>query len=121
MKEKGVDLMFKKVATLSEVQQTIQEQKLVFLYIGQQNCSVCHGLKPQIEALLESYEDVVMLELDGGQVPEVAEAFNVLTVPVLLLFVEGREYLRKARIINTREFSMEFAKIVTGYREMVGN
>lgn len=112
--------MLKKVARLSDAQRTIQEEKLVFLYIGQPNCSVCHSLKPQIERLLEEYQEVVMLELDAVEVPEVAEAFNVLTVPVLLLFVEGREYLRKARIVNTREFSTEFAKIINGYREMVG-
>ncbi|MBP1043873.1 thioredoxin family protein [Vagococcus sp. BWB3-3] len=111
--------MLKKVSTLADARRYIQEEQLVFLYIGQPNCSVCHSLKPQVERLLESYDDVTMLEIDALEVPEVAEAFNVLTVPVLLLFVEGREYLRKARIIHTKEFSAEFAKIVTGYREMV--
>lgn len=110
--------MFKKVDML-EAQRYIQTEKLVFLYIGQSNCSVCHSLKPQIGGLLEVYDDVIKLEIDALIAPEVAEAFNVLTVPVLLLFVEGREYLRKARIINTRELSVDFAKIVLGYREMV--
>lgn len=110
--------MLKKVDML-EAQRYIQEEKLVFLYIGQPNCSVCHSLKPQIDVLLEAYDDVIKLEIDALAAPEVAEAFSVLTVPVLLLFVEGREYLRKARIINTREFSVDVAKIVRGYREMV--
>ena len=46
---------------------------------------------------------------------EVAGEFQVLTVPVVLLFVEGKEYLRKARIIQTAQFKSEVEKIVTGY------
>lgn len=112
--------MFTKMTTLAETQATIEEEPLVFLYIGQPNCSVCHSLKPQIESLLAPYEDVKLIELDALEVPEVAESFDVLTVPVLLLFVEGREYLRKARIVHTQAFSLEFEKIISGYREMVG-
>lgn len=110
--------MFIKDIGLSDVRATIAHEKLVFLYIGQANCQVCHSLKPQIEELLASFTDVTMIELDALEEPEVAEAFNILTVPVLLLFVEGREYLRRARIINTKEFLNDFEKIVSGYREM---
>jgi len=109
--------MFKK-SDLSSAKKMIQGKDLVFLYISQPNCSVCHGLKPQIEQILMCYDDLVQVELDALEVPEVAEAFDVLTVPVLLLYVEGREYLRKARIVNTKEFSYEVSKIIHGYREM---
>lgn len=105
----------KSVAAVKEV---IQSESLTFLYIGQENCSVCHGLKPQISKIMSAYPEVRLVELDALEVPDVAEAFQVLTVPVLLLFVEGKEYLRKARIVNTMNFKQDVHKIITGYQQM---
>ncbi|GEQ61706.1 putative thioredoxin or thiol-disulfide isomerase [Vagococcus lutrae] len=100
---------------IETVKQHIAEEKLSLLYIGQENCSVCHGLKPQIQKIMSEFPDVYTMEVDAMDVPEVAGEFQVLTVPVVLLFVEGKEYLRKARIIQTAQFKSEVEKIVTGY------
>lgn len=103
---------------LADVKKVIQNEPLTFVYIGQKNCSVCHGLKPQINKIMSGYPQVRLVELDALEVPEVAEAFQVLTVPVLLLFVEGKEYLRQARIVNTSRFKQDVHKIITGYQQM---
>ncbi|WEB82232.1 thioredoxin family protein [Vagococcus lutrae] len=100
---------------IETVKQHIADEKLSLLYIGQKNCSVCHGLKPQIQKIMSEFPDVYTMEVDAMDVPEVAGEFQVLTVPVVLLFVEGKEYLRKARIIQTAQFKAEVEKIVTGY------
>ncbi len=115
---KEVDQVFNQYNQLSEVREVIAKEQLVFLYIGQENCSVCHGLKPQIEKIIANYPEIATVELDAIKTPAVAEAFQVLAVPVLLLFVEGKEYLRKARIVNTSEFSQQLEKIVLGVRSM---
>lgn len=112
--------MFQMLNTLEEAQRIIKETPLTFLYISQKNCSVCHGLKPQIEKILSEYPDMRLIELDALDVPEVAGAYQVLTVPVLMLFVEGKEYLRKARIVHTAEFKQEVNRIVTGYHSVLG-
>ncbi|QIL46722.1 thioredoxin family protein [Vagococcus coleopterorum] len=106
------------IKELNHAKEIINENELVFVYIGQENCSVCHGLKPQIKQIMNQFEGVTQIELDALRTPEVAEAFQVLTVPVLLLFVEGHEYLRKARIVNTREFKQDIEKIILGYQGM---
>lgn len=110
-----------RVNQISTAQEIITKEPLTFVYIGQKNCSVCHGLKPQIGKIMAAYPQVKLIELDALEVPEVAEAFQVLTVPVLLLFVEGKEYLRKARIVNTMTFKQDIHKIITGYQQMVGS
>ena len=110
--------MFQKMQTINETQRKIATEQLVFVYIGQKNCSVCHSLKPQVETILREYSDIVLLELDALETPMVAEAFQVLTVPVLLFFIDGKEYLRKARIVNTQELKAAIDKIVLGVRSM---
>lgn len=101
-----------------EVKEEIKKNPIVLLYIGQNNCGVCHSLKPQVENIMLDFDDVKKIELDASQVPEVAEAFQVLTVPVILLFIEGKEYLRRARIVHLNEFKQDVTKIITGYKKM---
>lgn len=102
---------------LDEILEDIKQQPIAFLYIVTTGCSVCHGLQPQVEAIFEKFPEVHGMVVDSLKVPEVAAEFQALTAPVLLLFVEGKEYLRKARMINTKEFEEDVKKIVHGYIE----
>lgn len=111
----------KKIKEMSEVHQIIKNQPVVLLYIGQHHCSVCHSLKPQVSNIVKEFQDITMIEIDALETPRVAEAFDVLTVPVILLFIEGKEYLRRARMINTVAFKNDVSKIIHSYQNMVGN
>lgn len=107
--------MFQKISDIQSLEEKIKQNKLVFVYFGQPGCSVCHSLKPQIEKKLSTYQnDVLFLEVNTLEIPEVAGAFQIMTAPVTLLFVEGQEYMRKARIIPLNDLEQSVAKIVTG-------
>ena len=45
----------KTVQEYSDLEQAIQENDLVFLYVSQPQCSVCQSLLPKVEELLEDY------------------------------------------------------------------
>ncbi|HLS66963.1 MAG TPA: thioredoxin family protein, partial [Pseudogracilibacillus sp.] len=75
--------------TMAEIDELISANELSFLYVSQENCSVCHGLEPQIKQMLEKYPRIVAKKVDASEVPEVAGKFSVFTAPVLLLFVHG--------------------------------
>jgi len=97
--------------SIDEIEQFIASNQLSFLYISQQNCSVCHGLEPQIKQLLENYPNIVARKVDASEVPEVAGKFSVFTAPVLLLFVYGKEYIREARFVQTAKLDEKLARI----------
>ena len=107
---------FKNLTSLEEVNNFIEENELAFLYFTTPNCSVCHGLKPQIEAMLAKYPKINSREIDASLVPEAAGQFSVFTAPVLLLFVAGREYIREARIVQTQKLDDNINRI---YKDMV--
>lgn len=86
-----------------------------FLYISRPNCSVCVSLLPQIETVFEDFPQVKTAYVNQANVPEVAGRFNIFTVPVLILFVNGKEYLREARIVPIEPFREKVSKIVNGY------
>src|SRR5699024_1101860 len=102
---------FKQLSSIEEIDAFIQEHQLSFLYISRENCSVCHGLLPQVQELMEKYPEIQLAHIDADEVEEVAGRFSIFTVPVLLLFVEGKEYVREARIVHLQLFDEKVNKI----------
>lgn len=102
----------KKVYTLADIQTTISENKFSLLYISRDNCSVCHGLLPQIEEVLENFPIVKAVHVDADDVPEIAGQFSIFTVPVVLVFVEEKEMIRKARFVPVEEFRAELSRLI---------
>jgi len=81
--------------------QLITENTFVLICFSGQNCSVCQAVKPKIEKLVvENFSKVILIEIKTEQQPELAASLSVFTVPVILFFVEGREYIRMVRIID---------------------
>lgn len=91
---------FKILTELEAVEQFIQDNELAILYISRPNCSVCHGLLPQVKELMEKYPKIQLGHIDASEVEKVAGRFSVFTVPVLLLYINGKEYVREARIVH---------------------
>ncbi|MCM3740525.1 thioredoxin family protein [Oceanobacillus luteolus] len=91
---------FQELETIDEINTFIEDHSLAFLYISRDNCSVCHALLPKVQELMKSYPKIKLGHLHADKVEAVAGHFSIFTVPVLLLFVEGKEYIREARIVH---------------------
>lgn len=102
---------FKDLTSLEGVNNFIDQNELAFLYFTTPNCSVCHGLQPQIEEMLTKYPEIKSRHIDASIVPEAAGQYSVFTAPVLLLFVEGKEYIREARIVQTQKLDDDINRI----------
>lgn len=102
---------FQDLKTLEEIESFINVNELAFLYFTTPNCSVCHGLLPQIEMIMEKYPQIKTAHIDASEIREAAGQFSIFTAPVLLLFVDGREYIREARIVHTKQFEEKVQRI----------
>lgn len=60
---------------------------------------------PKIQARTANAEDI----------PEIAGYFSIFTVPVLILFADGKEMVREARFVHVEEFKMKVSKIYEGF------
>src|SRR5690625_1270491 len=107
---------FQELSSIEEIEHFIQDNLLAFLYITQPNCSVCHGLEPQITSILNKYPQIQARKINAGTVTEIAGRCSVFTAPVLLLLIDGKEYIREARIVQTDLFEEKLSRI---YKNMV--
>jgi len=90
--------------TLETTQQTLQNNDAVMLYFSAPTCNVCHALKPKlIEAVSAEFPMFVIESIDISETPEIASHFTVFTIPTVLIYFQGREFLRKSRHMSVGE------------------
>lgn len=105
---------FKELQNMNEIEAFVLNHKLAFLFISKPNCSVCHSLLPQIKAVMKQYPQIKTACVNTDHVPEIAGRYNIFTVPVLILFYQGKEYLREARFVRIAPFNEKIKRIVDG-------
>ncbi|MBM7554366.1 thioredoxin family protein [Thalassobacillus pellis] len=103
----------KQAFSIEEVKQEIQQTGVTLLFIGSETCSVCHSLLPQVEKVSSKYPSLSSVRVKAEDAREVAGEFSVLTVPVVLLFIEGKEVYRKARFVPIGELDGQIAKLIS--------
>ncbi|MFA5216151.1 thioredoxin family protein [Sulfuricurvum sp.] len=90
--------------TLETIQQTLDQNDAVMLYFSAPTCNVCHALKPKlVEAIITEFPIFMMESIDISEIPEIASHFSVFTIPTVLIFFQGREFLRKSRHMSVGE------------------
>jgi hypothetical protein len=72
-------------------------------------------LLPQVEEVMKDFPNIQTRLVNAGKVPEIAGYLMAFTVPVLVLYVNGKEYLREARIVQVEKFRKDVARIYEGF------
>ncbi|EXJ23002.1 Thioredoxin [Alkalibacterium sp. AK22] len=103
---------FKEAKSLHEVRELIDQEKLVLCFFYGEHCSVCHGVMPQLKPVIDGFSKLKSIQADVEKMPEFSGAYTVFTVPVVLLFFEGKEVLRMARFIEKEKLRHQINKIL---------
>jgi len=92
------------IRTEADFKRCLEAQKGVLFYFATQSCSVGEALEPKVKELLsEKYPKLKYRFVDMNMAKELSAALQVFVEPTLLLFVEGKEYIRKSRHIGLME------------------
>ncbi|BCD62550.1 thioredoxin 1 [Nitratiruptor sp. YY08-26] len=105
-----------KMQSLEQIEKRIASKPAVLLYVSAPACSVCDALKPKVvELFTKEFPQVVLLEANIADIPELAGRFNILSAPAILLFFDGKEFAREGRNVSLELFSERVAKIYNLY------
>lgn len=98
--------VYQTVETIEQFEELKEKEDAVLVYFSHEKCNVCKVLKPKVAELLkEDYPKVKMIYADTVNSPEIAGQNSVFAVPTIVVFMGGREYIRKSRNIGIRELS----------------
>ena len=100
--------MFEQVESFEAFLKLKEEEPALLAYFSTETCNVCKVLKPKVAELIQaSFPKVKMVYIQTDKLPEVAAQNQVYAVPTLLVYFEGREYIRKSRNIGIGELERE--------------
>ncbi|WP_294966118.1 thioredoxin family protein [Sulfurimonas sp.] len=94
--------------TIENINKTIEKNMAVMVYFSAPTCNVCHALKPKLlEALDANFDDFKVESVDISKSEEIAPHFNVFAIPTILIFLDGKEFIRKSRNMSVDEVIRE--------------
>jgi thiol-disulfide isomerase/thioredoxin len=71
------------------------------IYFSTPNCTVCKVLRPKlIEFINSDFPRISMAYVNIEKLPDFAAQASIFSVPTILIYFEGKEFLRKSRNIN---------------------
>jgi len=86
---------------LESVQKIIGDETGVLLYFSGENCNVCHALRPKFKELFDKeFPLIKQIYLDAHENPEISAHFQVFSVPTMIVFLDGREFVREGRAVS---------------------
>ncbi|MDA8837930.1 thioredoxin family protein [Candidatus Poseidoniales archaeon] len=75
--------------TEPEFAETVENNEIVLLYFWAEWCGPCKAYGPVYERVSEDFPDVVFAKIDTEAEPQLAQAFNVRSIPTTIAFKEG--------------------------------
>ncbi|MDB4583570.1 thioredoxin family protein [Draconibacterium sp.] len=89
----------------------LKEEPAVLAYFSTDACTVCKVLKPKVQELVKNeFSQIKLVYVKSDVLPEIAAQNQVFAAPTILIFFDGREYIRKSRNIGIGELQQEIAR-----------
>lgn len=90
--------------TIENINKSIKENIAVMVYFSAPTCNVCHALKPKLlEELNKNFPAFEVESVDISVEEDIAPHFGVYAIPTVLIFLDGKEFVRKSRHMSVSE------------------
>ncbi|MDH3321904.1 MAG: thioredoxin family protein [Flavobacteriaceae bacterium] len=105
-------MAFNTVSTEAEFESAKAQNLGVLFYFSTISCSVGEALEPKVMALLEKeFPKIPFYFVDMNASPEVSANNQVFVEPTILVFFDGKETIRKSRIVSIDDLSQAIERI----------
>ena len=93
---------------IRNLKEIIANEPAVLVYFKNDSCAPCIALRPKVEELIESqFPKTKFIIVDSVRNPELNGEFQVFANPTLLVFFDGKEYIRKSKYVSIPELQAE--------------
>ena len=96
---------------IETIENRLKSELAVGLYFSAPTCNVCHALKPKLlEVFKRNFSQLTVISIDISETPEIASHFGVFAIPTLLIYLDGKEFLRKSRHMSVDQVVEEIKR-----------
>lgn len=104
-----------RVSSEGEILKLINDNEMVVIYFTGRDCGACEAIKSKIESVLRGLPNIMSVEIDGEKNLELAAKYDVFSLPIFLLYIEGKETLRIGRNVDL----LDLERNIKRYYEMI--
>ena len=91
-----------KIKTYNDLLETIKNKEKFLLYIKSEGCSVCEADFQRVKEIVDE-NNYTSYYIQADEMTEAVGQLNLYSAPVVILFYNGKEIHRQARIIDFSE------------------
>ncbi|UCE93635.1 MAG: thioredoxin family protein [Flavobacteriaceae bacterium] len=100
------------VSDKQEFEKILEANRGILFYFATDSCVVGGAVEPKVRQLLdEKFDKIAFCFINMNISPEISASHQVFVEPTLLLFIDGKEYLRRSRNINMIELEDAIQRI----------
>jgi len=97
--------------SIETIEKRLKTELAVGLYFSAPTCNVCHALKPKLLTAFDAnFSQLNIISIDISETPEIASHFGVFSIPTLLVYLDGKEFLRKSRHMSVDQVVAEIKR-----------
>ncbi len=97
---------------LEELELKIKNNIGIMIYFSGEKCGVCHALRPKIKVLFnDNFPLIEQIFLDANENAEIASSLNVFSIPTMLVYLDGKEFLREGRNMSIVQIDDKMSRI----------
>ena len=110
--------MIKMIKNLNELESEITQSLGVLVYFSNDVCNVGKALMPKIELLVnEKFPRLNMVQVNTKETPDISAQHMIFTVPCIVVYMGGKEFLRESRNISVEALSSKLEEV---YKQLIG-
>jgi len=96
----------------TEIHNFIAKNPAVLLYFYNDNCAPCRVLRPKVQQMVEEeFPNVKFYLVNTEQEAIISAHYGIFASPTLLIFFEGKEYIRESKNISISELHDKIDRI----------
>jgi len=90
---------------IKDIKSLIADKTAVLLYFYNDSCAPCKVLRPKVREFIESdFPKIEFQLINAEKYPLTTAEYGVFSSPTILVFFEGKEYIRESKNISVSEF-----------------
>ena len=103
--------LFETLENIAELQAVSAEMPGAVVYFSTTACNVCKVLKPKVMSLFAAdFPQLRRCFVDCDATPEISAQLSIFTVPTVVVFLDGREFLRESRHFSVELLGAQVAR-----------
>jgi thiol-disulfide isomerase/thioredoxin len=94
-----------------ELRTIIKEEPAVLLYFVSENCRPCEVIREKLHPMMKDFPKIRYIEMPAGTDPALLASFDAFSLPLLLVFFDGREFIRNGLNMSLEELKRDLGRL----------